>query len=1189
MKQFEIYEKDITRLIDGVIKAEDEHNLGTEINEYVITAELAGKRTAGGMLPGLFEALAKKDFNQSVWISGDFGSGKSHLLKILSYVLENREIKLEEDKKEKCASVFAQKAAEIDFEFEANILKTVKIPTQCMLFNIQENFEGVRNNTKNDPVLNVFLKVFNEKLGYDAKDPALADIERHIDEKGKLGFLNDECLKRYGKEWNEIKKRISLQPNKLGDIYAEIEGQTPEIATKIIQDSLRNYSLDIDGFADMVKEHLDKQASGSRFVFCVDEVGQFIANDVHRMLSLQTIAESLMTKTSGRAFLIVTSQVDMDAAVGELNKQQKYDFSRIQGRFNYKIALTSNNSDEVIQKRILLKNDKGKELLAKIYEREHNNMKTLFNFGESSQFSSDYRTVEKFQNTFPFINYQFELLKQSVMELSKNNAFTGQQQSVGERSMLSITQQIAKIYKDKDLSQIVQFGDLFEGLHGLLQVKTQSDILNAQQSLGDDELSLKVLKALFLVKYVKGFHTTLDNITKIMLPSLNTDIVDFKSQIQMALNKLELQSYIERAAGDEYNFLTNEEKDIENQIKETDLAPDAQLKELSKILYSDLYSEQKIRINNNPRLNYPFGHYIDEIQDGRDYELYLHFLTPMGITSFTNDAAILTTSMRYPNHLMVVLSDDKLINRDLITYLKAEKCLSFIRNSANDEYRNQIIIDKLKVNAERRKDVVLRLRELVSEARLFIGGQELLSINSRDIKTRITLGLQTLVGSVYTNLKMLTKDYDENLLKTIITDSSASGIFAYQMDEIDAEVLGLINRNKLSSIRSTVKGILDNFRAKPYGWYETAVECILAKLYKMNKISFRYDASLLEDRDLYSYLSSSARQQNTIIDIEESIPESKVRQLKTLFQEFFNKPSTQLEAKAIHKEFTENLNIKVNELKILISQNNYKFIETLKEGADALNKTSHYTHPYIYTHIQELEDKLLDIKEDVLDPLTSFINGPQKSIFNQVARFNEGNRANLVYADKEKIDSLKEIYDSVKPWLKIKEAKNILEAVGAQIEEKQKEEKELCLKAIQTSLASIQSLQVFASLPPKEVAIIQEAYSRLESELDTEKNIGNIIALRTSKLESLQNHIIDAINKIADSSPTPVSYPINDSSDNGKIEDVPRPRIIVRRDNALKVSFPKTELRTAEDVEEYIEAIRRNMMRIIGEDKSIML
>ena len=92
MKQKELYLKDIYRPIEGVIKANDERHLLQEMEEYVLTNELLGISNRNKMLPGLFENLTKSNFNSSIWISGYFGSGKSHLLKMLSLVLENKEI-----------------------------------------------------------------------------------------------------------------------------------------------------------------------------------------------------------------------------------------------------------------------------------------------------------------------------------------------------------------------------------------------------------------------------------------------------------------------------------------------------------------------------------------------------------------------------------------------------------------------------------------------------------------------------------------------------------------------------------------------------------------------------------------------------------------------------------------------------------------------------------------------------------------------------------------------------------------------------------------------------------------------------------------------------------------------------------------------------------------------------------------
>ena len=82
----------------------------------------------------------------------------------------------------------------------------------------------------------------------------------------------------------------------------------------------------------------------------MDEVGQYIGDNTKLMLNLQTIVETLATVCNGQAWVIVTSQSAVDMLVNA-NSQMQNDFSKIMGRFKVKLNLTSQNANEVIQKR----------------------------------------------------------------------------------------------------------------------------------------------------------------------------------------------------------------------------------------------------------------------------------------------------------------------------------------------------------------------------------------------------------------------------------------------------------------------------------------------------------------------------------------------------------------------------------------------------------------------------------------------------------------------------------------------------------------------------------------------------------------------------------------------------------------------------------------------------------------------
>lgn len=90
MKIKSMFERDIDRPINGVVKVsqDDENSLKQELVEYIITKEL--KKHFYTFFDNYLEAIQHPTDKIGVWISGFFGSGKSHFLKMLSYLLSNK-------------------------------------------------------------------------------------------------------------------------------------------------------------------------------------------------------------------------------------------------------------------------------------------------------------------------------------------------------------------------------------------------------------------------------------------------------------------------------------------------------------------------------------------------------------------------------------------------------------------------------------------------------------------------------------------------------------------------------------------------------------------------------------------------------------------------------------------------------------------------------------------------------------------------------------------------------------------------------------------------------------------------------------------------------------------------------------------------------------------------------------------
>lgn len=1185
MKQQYSYAKDITREIDGVIKAESDAHIIDEIKEYVITAEQMRPQ----LLPNLFKGLQPGGSNRCVWISGDFGSGKSHLLKILSYVLEN-EIDVDGDKP---AEVFESKCGS-DFELKKQIQGATSVPTVSILFNIQKKLDaGAKGSV--DPVLMIFLKEFNSRLGYDDKKPAIAEIERYFASKGKYEWLKEEYKKRFNTEWVKDRPGILLKLQRLAEIFADMEGIDKETAYKNLKTQIDNYNIDSDGFVKLIKNWLDERP-GTRLIFFVDEVGQFIGKDVHRMLSLQTIAEGLGDMTGNRATVMVTSQMDIDSTVGDLTARQKYDFSRIQGRFTQRISLTSANADEVIQRRILEKTPEAEKELKETFEKNRNIIKSLFQFGDDSQYKSNYRSAAEFAVDFPFVDYQLNLLQQSIINLSKNNAFTGDSNSVGERSLLAITHQVANDYKDFDLDRIVQFSDMYEGIRAQLQTKIQNDIMQAEKTL-DDPLALKVLKALFLLKYVNGFPTTADNVAKILLPSLDTDFPEFKKQVQEALNKLVRQSYIDKGAKEDYHFQTNEEKDIENEIKAQELAPDAISKELMKILRDEVFSENKIKLTANKI--FPYGRFVDDQQDGKESDIYIHFVTSNSDVQVGDSQIMTNYSLQHPNQLIVALEEDKHLAEDLAMFLKAEKCLGRLLNNS-EGHRLQIVSDKRRINGRRRENLIERLTNATKGSRLYMNASEITDIRTADLKGRLNEAMGRLVKLVYTNLDMLTIEYDDSTLKSIIADK-ASGEFTFPMDAAMQEVLNFINRNKSLSVRTKVSDLVTHFRSNSYGWYETATICILAKLYKTDKISFRYNGNLIDDRQLYSLLTNSSSRQSVIVDVEETISNSKVTKLKKLYQELFDDETCVAQgAKDVHKAFIERLNKEAQAIKVLANSHRFEFSKPLKDVTADMETLCKLQYPALYSKESAIED-LIDAKEDVVEPINSFVKGRQFSIFENLDKVIQGNRANKRYVDPETMATLEEIYVCAEPWERMTEAKKAYDKMQTEISNRQKEERTKLIDDIEMKFSAIKSLPAYSTLKSHQTKQVETIFTAMKKGAEEERFIGNLIA-NQSEVTRAYNRVLDSINswveqnnKDDESDPSSGSGEADGSGSTGATgtggsHTKPRKvRKVINRQKAMTVNYSKPMLETKEDVEAYLDSLRKQLMRYIDNETSIML
>ena len=1165
----DIFEKPVDRAIDGVIKADDEASLRIELDEYVITGEI------GQRLGQFLDAYNNYDTANGVWISGFFGSGKSHLLKMLALLLENRDVD-----GTTAFDIFEDKLKDDPMLLGA-LRKAVAIPSKSILFNIDQKADVI-SKTDTDALLSVFQKVFDEMCGYYGKIPHIAQFERDLDQIGQFATFKDRYAQIAGEPWEAGREIAKLRGGKIAEAYAGATQSDPADVKGILDRYRTDTKISIEDFAKTIKAWIDKQAPNFRLNFFVDEVGQYVAGSVKLMTNLQTVAESLNTKCNGQAWVIVTAQQALTEVVGDMTTQQEDDFTRIQARFSNRMPLNSADVAEVIQKRLLSKTEDGKIRLGTLHDREENNLKTLFDFSDGSMKLKNYRDRDHFIASYPFPAYQFDLFQMAITSLSQHNAFEGKHSSVGERSMLGVFQEVAKKLADQEVGGLATFDLMFEGIRTALKSSVQQSIQIAERNL-DDPFAVRVLKALFLVKYVKGFKPSVRNVAILLLSEFEADQTKQRRKIEEALSLLERQTYIQRN-GEVYEFLTDEEKDVEAEIKGQDIDPSELSKELETLAFDTVLKHRKIKHLATGH-EYAFSRKLDDHLLGREYELAVNIITPNNDEAVSPEGARMRSMTR--EELAVVLAPDVRFLRDLTLFKQTDKYIRQARSGSGQPGKDRIVSEKGEQNGRRAKDLEMRLRILMGEARMFVRGDEL-EIGGEDAQDRILKGFQILIDKVYVNLPMLRGvTYTETEIGKAA--SAKGGLFggddAGGMSEPEQEILNYVQAQARIGVSASVKTLIDRFGTKPYGWPSVASLCIAAGLTAKGKLEARADSTVLEGDELAKALRNSHVLGNVLLTPQTEYTSGQQRAAKDLYRELFGTPAGGTDARSLGTEWAAAMRDLDRDLELLLGQRpQYPFMDALMPLRDHVEAMLDKQPGWYITEPVKQEDDLLNAKEDILDKIKSFMAGNQRAIYDDARAFLASQDANLAYIDPDASVRIRGVLDDPACFkgTAIQDLKSDLLSLKEKVDLQVLDERKSVSEAIDDVRQKIASTEEFQGLSAEDQTKIQ---TRIDRHAEGLAQVSGIAVLRDrangTKLDLLPR-IFAEVERL--------SRPVVGSKliPPGK-SPVEPPQTTFVNVSEIKVGFSKPYLTGEADLDLYLEELKKTLLVELRAGKKVIV
>lgn len=1000
MKIHQLFLKDVSRPIDGVIKADDNRHLDLEVEEFVVTREV------GRALDQFVERYLEDTSANGVWISGFFGSGKSHLLKILSLLLDQRTL----PSGRKPADVILPNIE--DEILRGSMERAVQIPSQSILFNIDQKADHIGGDTA-APILEVFVKVLNELRGYHGKQGHIAKLEYDLDKTGQLAAFKKTYLEVNGREWEKDRDALATARRKaFNAAYAKHFGVSEEDAVNVLNQIRDEYRVSIESFAEQVREYIDQQGKDFRLNFFVDEVGQFIGQDSKLMLNLQTVAESLATKCDGRSWVFVTSQGDLQKVLGELKKEQGDDFTKIQGRFKTRPNLTSADVREVIQRRLLAKTEPEPEALTTIFDREKENLVTLFRFSDESVQYKGWRGSDEFCDLYPFHPYQFDLFQRAIEQLSKHDAFTGKHTSVGERSMLEVFQSVAKSIKNDKVGSLATFDRMFDGITATLRGDMQTSILQAANHL-DHPLAIKILKALFLLKWVREFKATPRNVAILLIERPDIDIAAHEKAVKQALALLAAQSYLQQN-GEVFEFLTDAEKDVEVEIKGTEIDDSQVTKLLSEVLFDDVVKSPKIRYEANGQ-DYAYARKLDDHLVGKDAEVTLNIITPDHPNHA--DERSLAAQGTGKSEITLVLPSDYQLMQEARLFLKTQKFVQQNTGTNTDPSRKVILDERLKQNGSRRSHLQALCADLFTKAPIYLNGSKIESLSYADPRTRFHKMAQELVTFAFPNLRMLKGVYDENLLRKTLLDPDDLLTSGQQpLSEAEQEIMSYVQRNQDQGERTSVEEMMRQFGRRPYGWYPLAVQTLIGRLFRMGKIELRAPETL-DGKAALDHLVNTRLHGAVRVRLQEQFDSTKINALKRFHQEFFDRANDGTDARSTGLATLTLLAVESRLLKDLLLQvDRYPFLESLRSVEEQIAKLADRDYTYLLNHLADYEDALLTAKDDSLDPIKVFVNGPQKAAYDEAIAFLREEEANFNDLPAEDVQPLRDLAQAATPY-----------------------------------------------------------------------------------------------------------------------------------------------------------------------------
>jgi len=835
----ELFASDISRRIEEVIKVDqaDSQIVRDEIAEYVVTDSL--RRYFVEILERYDATRREPHEGIGAWVSGFFGSGKSSFAKYLGLALEDRDLG-----GEGAAELLARRAGDKKVEV---LLKTIgeHLPTHAVIFDVSTD-RGIR--TGSQTLTEIMYRLFLQSLGY-ARDLDLSELEITLEGDGRLEAFEARYRELYdGKDWNQEKGKIALAVQQASRVMHELDPETFTTVESWRESAMRRADVTPGLLAERCLELMARRRPGKTLVFVADEVGQFVARDVQKMLDLQAVVQNFGRLGRGRLWLVVTSQERLDEMVSGID-DRRVEINRLRDRFPLQVHLEPSDISEVTSRRVLAKKSDAQAELRELFANHRGRL------GQATRLSADVRLPEletdRFIELYPLLPYQISLIIDVVSGLRTAG---GASKHVGgaNRTIIKLAQQLL-IHPGVELAA-AEVGVLarLDQVYDLVSGNIASEVRRKIAEVGAQvthPLAPAVAKTICLLDYARSVHRTAENLAAALHPTVDAD--PRSSEVRTALDELERAKLVRRGE-DGYRIPSLAEDDWENQRGSLRARP-GDVHRLHAETLAELWKPQPqhhllevrtfkagLHLHGRSLVEGDVVFHLTLAEAGADYE------------ERVDEAR--KRSRAEPGALFWVAALHEAIERETEELFRSREILSRKERGARTGTESALVAEE-KLRLRRHRDELQRLlkQALVSGSLFFRGNDRSPEEGTAEVGRAASRALAQALPAIYERFEEAAARVAGKDLEALLTNENLRGLTPV-FSELDlvrdpggkpaiatesgplAEVLARIENRTSYGESATGRWLAEEFGREPFGWSFDAVRLFVAALLRAGKL-----------------------------------------------------------------------------------------------------------------------------------------------------------------------------------------------------------------------------------------------------------------------------------------------------------------------------------------------------------------